>query len=186
VPAASSAIAVLRSGGGGVWEVGREGATVQMRELKGFHYLRLLIARPHLPIPARELSDEVGGHAGESVMQPALDPALDRRALAAYRARLDEIDADLDAGGDTERLETEREALLGELRAAAGLGRRARVSGGSDERARVAVRKAITAAVERIRGVDASLGRLLDATVTTGTVCCYEPDPDRPAAWRLD
>lgn len=184
----ASDAAVLRPGSGGVWEVGREGATVQMRELKGLHYLRLLLARPHLPIPARELSDAVAGHPGESVAQPAVEPALDRVALASYRSRLAEIDDELDAGGDAarvEKLEAEREALLAELRSAAGLGGRARVGGSSDERARVAVRKAIAAAIDRVRAVDASLGRLLEVTVSTGTVCCYEPDPDRPITWRL-
>jgi hypothetical protein len=122
------------------------------------------------------------------VVQPSVEPALDRTALLAYRARLAEIDDDLDVGGDVarvERLEAEREAILAELRAAAGLGGRARVSGSSDERARVAVRKAIAAAIDRVRGVDASLGRLLEVTVSTGTVCCYEPDPDRPITWHL-
>ena len=183
---------VLRPNGGAVWEVGHAGATTLVRELKGFHYLRLLLARPHVPIPARELSDAVAGHAGESIEQRSLDRALDRTALARYRSRLAEIDEDLDASGAagnaarTERLEQEREALLAELRAAAGLGGRSRVDGSSDERARVAVRKAIAAAVARIEEIDPSLGRLLDVTVTTGSVCSYEPDPDRPITWTLD
>ncbi|HWC36305.1 MAG TPA: hypothetical protein VG650_15975 [Mycobacteriales bacterium] len=187
---AASGTAVLRPAGGGVWEVGRAGATAQVRELKGFHYLRLLLARPFLPLPARELSDAVAGHAGDSVAQPSVGPALDRTALAAYRTRLAEIDDDLDGAGvdgaRVERLEAEREALLAELRAAAGLGGRARATGGSsDERARVAVRKAIAAAIDRVREVDASLGRTLEVTVSTGSVCCYEPDPDRELTWQL-
>ena len=54
------------------------------------------------------------------------------------------------------------------------------------ERARVAVRKAIAAAVGRLGEVDPGLARLLRATVTTGGVCRYDPDPDRPVRWVLE
>jgi hypothetical protein len=50
----------------------------------------------------------------------------------------------------------------------------------------VAVRKAISAAVERIDTLDPALARLLRDTVRTGAVCRYEPDPGRPVTWMLD
>jgi len=36
-----------------------------------------------------------------------------------------------------------------------------------------------------VSAVDPSLGRLLSANVTTGTICRYDPDPDRPVRWLL-
>ena len=56
---------------------------------------------------------------------------------------------------------SERDALVDEIAAATGLGGRLRVSGSSGERARVAVQKAITAAIDRIATVDEPLARHL-------------------------
>jgi len=37
-----------------------------------------------------------------------------------------------------------------------------------------------------VAAVDPSVGRLLLDTVSTGTVCRYDPDPGRPTRWVLD
>jgi len=84
------------------------------------------------------------------------------------------------------RLGLEREALLREVGAATGLAGRRRRFGSADERARVAVRKAISAALARVAQQDAALARLFRDTVRTGTVCRYDPDPARPVTWILD
>ena len=86
---------------------------------------------------------------------------------------------------EVERIEAEREALLRELAGATGLGGRARTTGGTAERARVTVRKAIAAALDRIDAEDPATARLLRRTVHTGSACRYEPDPDTPADWLL-
>ncbi len=102
---------------------------------------------------------------------------LDKQALSAYRRRLAEIDADLDEArswadtGRAAKLSAERDALLDQLRAATGLGGRPRVPGSAHERARIAVRKAIVNAIDRVAAADPSLGRLLSDTVTTGAIC---------------
>jgi hypothetical protein len=41
------------------------------------------------------------------------------------------------------------------------------------------------AALERIDADDPATARLLRATVRTGSVCRYDPDPDRPVTWQL-
>ena len=108
---------------------------------------------------------------------------LDDRARRAYRARLVELDTELAAAdvwadvGRSGRLSDEREALLAQLSGAAGLGGRRRASGSTDERARVAVRKAIVAAVARVAEADPWLGRHLRDRVRTGHECRYEADP---------
>lgn len=63
---------------------------------------------------------------------------------------------------------------------ATGLGGRIRRSPSSGERARVAVRKAIAAAVARIEAELSEVGRLLRDTVRTGQSCRYDLDPARP------
>ncbi|MGB9306052.1 MAG: hypothetical protein WCB92_20955, partial [Mycobacterium sp.] len=113
------------------------------------------------------------------------------RARSAYRRRLAEIDADLDEArswvdtGRAAKLGAERDALLDQVRAATGLGGRPRVPGSVHERARIAVRKAIANAIDRVAAADPPLGRLLSDTVTTGAICRYDPDPDRPVRWVL-
>lgn len=183
--------AVLRSSGGGTWEVGRAGTVAAIRDMKGLHYLQLLVAHPGREISAAELTALAAGNSDDATPHDGALPVLDDQAIAAYRSRLTAIDSELDAADRSDdadrsqRLTAEREAILGELRRATGVGGRPRTSGGTDERARVAVRKAIAAAITRIAHVDGSLARLLSDTIATGTLCRYEPDPDRPVTWLL-
>ncbi|MGO9218159.1 MAG: hypothetical protein ACLP5E_10395 [Streptosporangiaceae bacterium] len=66
------------------------------------------------------------------------------------------------------------------------LGGLARTAGSSQERARVAVKKAISAATGRIAAVDGPLGRHLQTRIHTGLHCSYEPDPADDLDWILD
>jgi hypothetical protein len=147
------------------------------------------VQRPGADIGASTLSDAVAGHPGAGGHTSDAGAMLDMTALAAYRRRLSELDEDIAEAGswaDSRRLEglqRERDALLAEVRSATGLGGRQRRSGGTDERARVAVRKAIASAVARIERDLPDLGRLLRHTVRTGGACRYEPDPSRPVSW---
>jgi len=177
--------------GRAVWSVGAAGAEKLLPDMKGLHYLHFLLQRPGREVTALELSASISS-AGVVVEQPSIELGGDRRALAAYRSRLQEIDDELDEATSwadsvrVELLQGEREALLQEVGVAAGLSGRHRTGGASAERARIAVRKAIAAALDRIEAEDISTARVLRTTVRTGTTCCYEPDPVRPAAWRLD
>lgn len=170
----------FRPDGATGWTVG--GFTLP--DLKGLHYLHELLSRPGVDIDAAAL-------AGAGVDAADTGEILDTTALAAYRARLAEIEHlldDADTRGDpttSARLGDEREALLAELRAATGIGGRRRRTGSTDERARVAVRKAIAAAIARIEAVDPGLARMLRDTVRTGGACRYDPQPDRPVDWIL-
>ena len=116
----------------------------------------------------------------------------DRRALAADRQRLRDLDGELaeaESWADQARLtrlRLEREALLREVGAAAEAGGRPRRFSSADERARVAVREAIAAALARIGQADPATARLLRDTIRTGARCRYDPDPARPVSWLLD
>jgi hypothetical protein len=189
-PAARRSVELRRLPGQAVWAVGPAGDARLLPDMKGLHYLRALLQRPEAEVSALELSAMVARH-GAPMAEPDAGERLDRRALTAYRTRLREIDEELDEAQSwndrarAERIEAEREALLRELAGATGLGGRVRTMGGAAERARVAVRKAIAAALDRVAAEDPGTARLLRRTVHTGSVCRYEPDQDTPVDWLL-
>ncbi|HXT89043.1 MAG TPA: hypothetical protein VN714_07270 [Trebonia sp.] len=180
----------LRRDGSGC-TVGFDQATFSLPDLKGLRYLSELLARPAADIAAADLAAVGAGHAGTVVAGADGGEIADAQALAAYRQRLRDLDAELAEArswadeGRAARLGLEREALLGELGAAAGLGGRPRRFSSADERARIAVRKAIAAALTRIEARDPAFARLLRDTVRTGAHCRYDPDPARPVSWVL-
>ena len=173
---------------GGLWRIGPDGAVAPLRALRGFGYLRELLRRPGQPVAALDL---VGAGTGVAV-QSGLGDILDKQALKAYRQRLRDLDQELTEAeqwsdlGRLDVLRTERDALLDELARATGLGGRGRPAGSSQERARVAVKKAISAATDRIATVDQPLARHLRAGIHTGLNCSYEPDPADSLDWVLD
>jgi hypothetical protein len=173
---------------GGLWLIGPEGAAVPLPALRGFGYLRELLRRPGQPVAALDLA---GAGAGAAV-QSGLGDLLDTRALKAYRQRLRDLDQELTEAEDwsdigrLDSLRAERGALLDELARATGLGGRTRTAGSSQERARVAVKKAISTATARIATIDGPLGRHLQTRIHTGLNCSYEPDPADDLDWDLD
>jgi hypothetical protein len=172
--------------GGGLWQIGNSTGT-PVRELRGFGYLHELLRRPHQPVAAIDL---VAAGTGV-VVASGLGEVLDHQALQAYRQRLTEIDEELTEAEDWSDLDrltavrAERAALLDELARATGIGGRTRTTGSSQERARIAVKKAITAAVDRIAGTDQSLAHHLRTTIHTGLSCTYTPDPSDRIHWLL-
>ena len=186
-PSASTTLR-LSPAGDGFWLVGTADLSVPVKALKGYSYIRELLRRPGTPVAAIDL---VTGGAG-TVEQPGVGPMLDAPALASYRQRLNDLDADIAEADDwsdiarREVLEVERGALVDELMAATGLGGRERVGGSSGERARVAATKALTTAIDRITTVDESVGRHLRHSIQTGSSCIYQPDADRTISWILD
>jgi hypothetical protein len=187
-----TAVMHLHSDGDRGWIVGTDSATTAMPDLKGLYYLRELLRRPGVDLSALELSTAAPGHAGTTVIQSATGDLVDAQALAAYRRRLRDIDSELAEAeswadpGRADRLRDERDALLDEVRTATSLSGHRRRFSSTHERARVAVRKAIASALDRINHHDPSVARLLRDTIHTGASCRYDPDPARPVTWLLD
>lgn len=179
----------LRRDDTGRWSVGADGTLFALADLRGLHYLRYLLERPGVDVEALTLSAAAYGHPHAKLDEADMGEVLDAAALAAYRLRLAELDEHLDAAdlrGDQDGAEVfaaERAALIDELRKATGVGGRARRVGASSERARIAVRKAIAAALTQIDQHDPSVARLLRDSVRTGTSCRYDPNPDHPVTW---
>jgi hypothetical protein len=163
---------------GGVWTLAFEHEVVQMPELRGFRDIARLLASPGEGIASTEL-------IGEAVRSRGMDVS-DVQALRAYRARLAEIDGEIEECPDAvraERLEGEREGIIREIRRATGLGGRARTSGDSGEKARTAVTWRIRNAIKKMEPAHPSLARHLANSVRTGTFCSYQPE--RATEWRV-
>jgi hypothetical protein len=174
---------------GAVWRLGYGGRVVHLPDAKGLRDLHLLLSRPGVAIPAVELLDPAAGPELVAARRMGGDPILDEEAKARYRRRLTELDEAIDraaATGDDGRaaaLDQEREALLGELRAAAGLAGRSRRLGDEAERARKTVTARIRDLLRKLDERHPELAAHLRGAVSTGAACRYAPD--RPVPWRL-
>jgi tetratricopeptide (TPR) repeat protein len=187
---------------GDVWRLDYEGRVLRVRDAKGLRHLALLLANPGVEFHAVEVAGSAEGVAGApdvegdglSVRAGTGDAGvvLDAQAKAEYRARLEDLRADIEeaeAFNDPERAARAREEMefiAQELSAAVGLGGRDRRAASAAERARVNVTRALKREIRRIADEDARLGRELSTTVRTGTFCAYEPDPRHPVQWRVD
>jgi hypothetical protein len=192
-PASPDALSLRRDGD--LWLLTHGPDQVRMPDSLGLHYLDLLIRSPGTELTALrlvQLAGVTGAAPGASragggpdglheVTSGAGDEMLDAQARAAYRRRLAAIDEELaeaEAWHDGERasrLRAERDFLVQEITAAAGLGGRTRRLGSESERARVNVTRALRTAIARIRDRAPGAADYLDRAVRTGTRCSYRP-----------
>jgi len=189
VPQESGGDAALERDGD-VWHVTFGGRHTIVKHSKGLQDLAVLLVRPGVEVHVTELETLPAGVA-RATRATTNDVALDRRAIAAYRERLTELDddiADAEAANDVaraERARIERDFLVDELSGAVGLGGRARGAGPDPvERLRKAVTARVRDAIRRIDSVHPSLGRHLGNSVRTGTYCSYQPE--QAVVWRCE
>ncbi len=163
---------------GEFYTVEHEGRIARLKNSMGMRLLELLVTSPGRERHVLELvSSEVPavdtGDAGE---------LLDRRAIAEYRQRLEDLREtarEAEAFGDLARrskAEAEIEALSEELARGVGLGGRGRRAGAAAERARINVQRRLRDAIQRIENELPDLGRHLSWAVKTGVFCSYSPD----------
>jgi len=179
--------AVLRREGD-YWSLEFDDASLRLRDGKGLAYLARLLACPGREILALELAGVAGGAAPDG----DAGELLDGDARTAYRARLADLQAELEEAARLndlalrERCRAEMDVLTAQLSAAVGLGGRARRAGDPNERARQSVTKALRGVIRKVADQHEPLGRYLSNTIRTGTTCCFDPDPGRPASWRIE
>jgi hypothetical protein len=199
---ADGAVTAVLAREGDVWRIDYESRVLHVRDAKGMRHLALLLANPGVEFHAVEVAGSAEGAvatAGAEAQGLAVRAgtgdagvALDTQAKAEYRARLEDLRADIEeaeAFNDPERAARAREEMdfiAQELSSAVGLGGRDRRAASAAERARVNVTRALKREIRRIGDEDARLGRELSTTVRTGTFCAYEPDPRHPVTWRVD
>jgi hypothetical protein len=166
------------------WQLDADGEHVRLRDCRGLHYLRALLASPGQEITALDLVAD-----GPGIVAASAGPVLDAQARAEYLYRLKTLATELDAAdrsGDSTRaqsLERERVLLLDQLRRATGLGGRNRFVSPEAERARVNATRTLRSALDRISRVAPKAGAHLDASVRTGQNCRYDPGPGGPSGW---
>nr|WP_274387640.1 AAA family ATPase [Salsipaludibacter albus] len=178
------------------WVVGWQDTTVRVRDVKGLHDLARLLDRPGRDVPALDLVAADAGPGGQphravgaeaAGVEGDLGPVLDDEARRAYRARLAELEGEVERARTdndpvaAERAVRERDALVEALTQAYGLGGRPRRSGDAAERARTTVTSRIRDAIARVGQADPALGRHLDNAVRTGRLCSYRPE--MPVRW---
>lgn len=167
---------------GDLWTVAFEGTAIHLPDAKGLGDIARLLRRPGVEMHALDL-------VNSNVSEGDTGATLDARARDEYRARLSELEADLEeaeAGNDVARGEAitgEREFLLREISAAFGLGGRARRGGDAAERARAAVAWRIRATLKKLELVHPALARHLRNSLRTGVFCSYQPE--QPIDWQL-
>jgi hypothetical protein len=182
---------------GDLWQAEWLGRSVHLRPMKGFEAVRYLLSRPGEAVPIVELGQIMDAVVCaepplDSAVQGDAGPMLDAEAKQEYRARTRELHSELDEArefndlGRIEELFRELEFLEGEMRRAVGLGGRDRRVSSAYERARIRVTNAIRAAIARIEQYRPGLGAHLRASIKTGAVCSYRPDPVVAITWRLD
>ncbi|WP_410579212.1 ATP-binding protein [Amycolatopsis sp. lyj-108] len=172
-----------------VWTLHFDGVTARLPDSKGLRDLHFLLGRPGSEVAAVRLLDPAGGEEVVAAKSLGGDAVLDDEAKARYRTRLDELDELIDTatelGQDARAaaLDRERDALLAELRSAAGLGGRTRRLGDEAERARKTVTARIRDTLRKLDEQHPALSAHLRASVTTGSSCRYAPEDKVP--WRL-
>jgi hypothetical protein len=191
---------------GEYWTVCYQGTVVRLKDTKGLRHLARLLAHPGREFravdleaaegqatPPVPLGSRGGVGGGELAVRSDLGDAgvlLDATAKAAYRARLEELRAELEeAEGFNDparaaKARWETDFLVGELARAVGLGGRDRRAAAHAERARLNATRAIRAAMAKLARANPALGWHLAWTIRTGRYCCYTPDPRVPIAWK--
>jgi hypothetical protein len=167
----------------GVRSLSFQGKQVQLPDSKGLGDLAVVLGAHGAYVHVLTL-------VGHKLARMGADPVLDERAKAAFKSRLDhlaqEID-DADATGSLERaktLQSERDALIRELAAAAGLGGRDRRLGDETERARKTVSARVRDALSKIERLHPELATHLRGALRMGTVCSYTPA--EPTTWKVN
>ncbi|HZD00382.1 MAG TPA: BREX system ATP-binding domain-containing protein, partial [Actinomycetes bacterium] len=153
---------------GDFWTVAYGGSVVRVRDSKGLRHLARLLAQPAREFhvvdleaaeskSGQEAGSERSARAGAAELQvrPDLGDAgelLDATAKAAYKARVEELRAELEEAegfndpGRAAKARQELDFLVGELARAVGLGGRDRRAASHAERARLNATRAIRAA----------------------------------------
>ena len=188
---------------GDYWVIRYQEQVAFLKATRGLQCLSLLLHHPGREFHVSELVGLVigkplvlatNGHAVDAWQGGLLSdagPILDAKARAEYKQRLDDLRKDLEEAerfnnsSRAEYIRGEIDAIAEQLASAVGLGGRDRRTGSDAERARCAITKRIKDAISKIGEALPSLRRHLASQIKTGYFCSYNPDPERPVAWKF-
>ncbi len=183
---------------GATWRVGLGDERVSVGHVKGLLAIAILLDNPGRELTAQQVAAIIDQNdrgvstapdRGQMSVGSTEDVLMDETALAQYRARIVDLEEELDEAhrfNDPERraaAQQELDALVEHIAVSTGLGGNSRQTTSTAERARVRVTKSIRSAVTRISDVAPVLGQHLSASIRTGTYCSYSPDALTEIDW---
>lgn len=164
------------------WQVKLADRNILVDHSVGMLHLAVLLTNPGIDVPAIELAAGVAALGGRNAQAGlSTQPILDRSAIQEYRQHLVRLRTEIEGLESNDRLDraaevrAEQDWVMAELAAAAGLSGRTRQFPDNQERARVAVGRAIRRAINRIGEIDPVIGKHLRRRVHTGFQCAYQP-----------
>jgi hypothetical protein len=192
--------------GQGTWTIRYAGKTVHLGHLRGFDLLAYLLRDPGRAYEVEVLDAAIRGNLGPAPDAPGIEELIesggwrvgsigdagvlaDERTIRAARIRLRELEYELKvarANGDETTVaiiqsdHAQISRYLSETVDRRGQPRKANDPG---EKARVNVRRLMKRAINEIGEVHPTLAAHLEATVRTGYVCIYSPDPLEQVSW---
>ncbi len=182
---------------GRFWTLTHNGQTAQVKHRKGLSLISVLISKPHESIHVATLGGAMS-EAQNSSDDPleGFEPSdigamIDREAKRSYEARARDLRLELNEAklhndlGRVEKLEQELRFLMRELARAVGLYGRDRLSGSSNERARLRVTNAIRSAISEISVHHPALAQHLTMSIKTGLFCSYSPPANSSVDWEV-
>lgn len=174
---------------GEIWTIKFRGHELRLKDSKGLRYLDTLLHHPYTDFHALALAAEAADSGGVLHTSDG-GPILDRKALAAYRARLETLGDELAEAerhadlGRSEQLRNEIEQLTAGLESAVSPLGAVRRWDSPAERARLSVTKAIRSSEQKIASACPELGQHLANCIKTGQVCSYQPERDHEIVWQ--
>jgi hypothetical protein len=188
---------------GNVYMIHYGGAQVAVKYRIGTHYLCHLLHHPRHAFKVLELVALCGREkSGEKIRNEHIThdntriadcdadlEILDQQAEKEYQQRLDDLNDQFEEAkevGNIEKMATieeERDWLYAELTKARGFQGHRGTMPSNRERARTAVRAAITRAINDISLVHPLLGQHLRESIKTGATCSYNPSSEPPPSW---
>lgn len=161
------------------WHAEYEGKKVLLPEVKGFFDIAALLSSPEQELHCTELMG--------SIITENAEVLIDEKAKKNYYRRISELQEEIDQAEKNNdiavslKLQEEYDSLLHHLSSSVGLGKNARKTGSSAEKARSAVTWRIRNAIRKIKNAHPELGKHLALSIKTGTFCSY--NPEKPVTW---
>ncbi|MEL7340642.1 MAG: hypothetical protein AAGM67_09165 [Bacteroidota bacterium] len=156
------------------WEIGYQIQAGYLRDQKGFHDIRRLLARPHQEIHCLELMDAAWIQQHDTL-------SLDAKTKRNYQERILHLQESMRQAEEKQayqqaaRLKQEYEQLLAHLSSALGLGQKAYQQDSPTEKARALISHRIKKAFRSIKKENAALAQHLENSIQTGVFCMYGP-----------
>jgi TolB-like protein len=158
-----------------MWEISFQEDTILLRDVKGFHDIRRLLAAPEQEIHCSELM-------GSALLDQTAPETFDHKARESYKKRIISLKSEIseaeEMGNSVElfTLREEYEKILDHVSGSLGLTGKARKLGSTVEKARTAVTWRIRSGISKIKQEHPILGKHLSISIKTGTFCSYKPE----------